>query len=98
MFGLTKFFINKIEVYKRVTLEKSLNDVTKSKNRFICGKYSPKSFDMEYSEIEYKSDDIHLFGWYIPVEGATKTIIISHGRNNNRIFSLMKSIIYFYQI
>ena len=88
MFGLTKFFINKIEVYKRVTLEKSLNDVTKSKNRFICGKYSPKSFDMEYSEIEYKSDDIHLFGWYIPVEGATKTIIISHGRNNNRIFSL----------
>ena len=42
MFGLTKFFINKIEVYKRVTLEKSLNDVTKSKNRFICGKYSPK--------------------------------------------------------
>ena len=63
MFGLTKFFINKIEVYKRVTLEKSLNDVTKSKNRFICGKYSPKSFDMEYSEIEYKSDDIHLCGW-----------------------------------
>ena len=88
MFGLTKLFINKIELYKRVSLEKSLKDVMKSKNRFICGKYSPSSFDMDFFEIEYKSDDINLFGWYIPVEGATKTIIISHGRNNNRIFSL----------
>ena len=35
MFGLTKLFINKIELYKRVSLEKSLNDVMKSKNGFF---------------------------------------------------------------
>lgn len=82
------FFINKIENYPRVSLEKSLNEVTKSKHRFICGKYSPAAFDMPFYEISYKSDNLNLYGWYIPVEGATKTIIINHGRKNNRIFSI----------
>lgn len=29
-----------------------------------------------------------LYGWYIKQEGATKTIIIAHGRKNNRTFCL----------
>lgn len=88
MFILTKYFIDKIENYPRVTLEDSLKKVMKSKNKMIGGRYSPKVFDMEFEEVEYISEGLKLYGWYIPVEGATKTIVISHGRNNNRIFSL----------
>ena len=85
MFGLTKFFINKIEVYKRVTLEKSLNDVTKSKNRFICGKYSPKSFDMEYSEIEYKSRKYIIFAWQFLWRGNFENFVKNLSYNDLNI-------------
>lgn len=88
MFNLMKYFLNKIENYPKVTLEDSLNYVTKSKNRMICGKYSPSVFDMEFYELEYFSKDLKLYGWYIPKKGAKKTIIISHGRFNNRIFTI----------
>ncbi|WP_156299189.1 alpha/beta hydrolase [Streptobacillus canis] len=88
MFLLDDYLLNVIEKYPRVTLETSLKDVMKSKNRFICGKYSPLSFNMEFEEIEYKSGDINLYGWYIKNEDATKTIVINHGRKNNRIFCL----------
>ncbi|CAM3103065.1 alpha/beta fold hydrolase [Streptobacillus felis] len=88
MFLFDSYLLNAIEKYPRVTLEMSLKDVMKSKNRLICGKYSPLSFDMEFEEIEYSSGNIKLYGWYIPVDGAKKTIVINHGRKNNRVFSL----------
>lgn len=82
------FLINKIEKYPRRTLENSLSEVMKSKNRIIGGKYSPAVFNMEYVEEEYMSGDIRLYGWYIPSlnKGTKKTIIMAHGRFNNRIF------------
>ncbi len=88
MFLLDDYLLNVIEKYSKVTLEESLKDVMKSKNKFICGKYSPLSFNMEFEEIAYMSSNINLYGWYIKKENAKKTIIISHGRKNNRIFCL----------
>ncbi|WP_064591723.1 alpha/beta hydrolase [Streptobacillus moniliformis] len=88
MFLLDDYLLSAIEKYPKVTLEESLKYVMKSKNRLICGKYSPLSFDMEFEEIAYKSGDINLYGWYIKKEDAKKTIIINHGRKNNRIFCL----------
>ncbi|WP_314011010.1 alpha/beta fold hydrolase [Pseudostreptobacillus hongkongensis] len=88
MFSITQMYIDKIEKYPKETLEDSLKFVMKSKNRFICGKYSPAVFDMPFYEIDFKSDGLNLYGWYLPVEGAQKTMVISHGRKNNRIFTL----------
>lgn len=88
MFFIDKFFLDKIEKYKKVTLEESLKKVTNSKNKMICGKYSPSVFDMEFEEIEFESDNLKLYGWYIKQEGATKTLIFAHGRFNNRIFNI----------
>ncbi len=82
-------FLDKIQKYPRQSLEQSLKMVMKSKNRMIAGRYSPQVFNMEYKEYEYKSiDGLNLYGWLIKKENATKTIILLHGRHNNRIFCL----------
>ncbi|WP_067141944.1 alpha/beta hydrolase [Oceanivirga salmonicida] len=82
-------FLDKIQKYPRKSLEKALKDVMKSKNRMIAGRYSPKVFNMEYEEIEYKSiDGLNLYGWIIKKPNAKKTMIFLHGRNSNRIFCL----------
>ncbi|WP_068267748.1 alpha/beta hydrolase [Caviibacter abscessus] len=83
------FLLDKIEKYPRKTLEQSLSEVMKSKNKMIGGIYSPIIFNMKYEEIKYSSiDGITLYGWLIKSENATKTLIFCHGRNNNRIFCL----------
>lgn len=83
------FLLNLIEKYPRKTLEQSLSEVMKSKNKMIGGIYSPIIFNMKYDEIKYCSiDGINLYGWLIKSENAKKTLIFCHGRNNNRIFCL----------
>lgn len=82
-------FLNRIQEYPRKTLEQSLKEVMQSKNKMIAGKYSPVVYNMKYEEVEYRSlDGVKLYGWLIKNEGATKTIVICHGRTNNRIFTL----------
>ncbi len=84
------YILNKILNYKRKTLDQSLKDVMKSKNRMISGKFSPIVFGMEYEEVKYTSiDNKTLYGWLIKRnEDKNNTIILVHGRNNNRIFCL----------
>lgn len=83
------FLLNLIEKYPKKTLEQSLSEVMKSKNRMIGGIYSPIVFGLKYEEIHYKSiDGVNLYGWLIKKENATKTIVFCHGRQNNRIFCL----------
>lgn len=84
------YILNKILKYPRKTIDQSVKEVMKSKNRLISGKYSPIVFDMQYKEVSYKSiDGINLYGWYIKrVKNPEKTIILVHGRENNRIFCL----------
>lgn len=81
------YILNKIRNFPKKTLESSLKEVMKSKNRIISGKYSPIVFGMKYEEIEYKSiDGLNLYGWLIKRSENADTIILIHGRNNNRIF------------
>lgn len=81
------YILNKIKNFPRKTLEQSLKEVMKSKNRMISGKYSPTVYDMEYEEVEYVSiDGVKLYGWIIKRSTNQDTIIFVHGRNNNRIF------------
>ncbi|VWL84766.1 alpha/beta hydrolase [Oceanivirga miroungae] len=81
--------IKRIVNYTRVSLKKSLRDVMKSKNRMIAGIYSPAVFSLDYEEVEYKSiDGKKLYAWLIKNENAKKTIVLCHGRFNNRIFLL----------
>lgn len=84
------YILDKILKYPKKTIDQSIKDVMKSKNRLISGKYSPIVFGMQYSEISYKSiDGVNLYGWYIKrSETPEKTIILVHGRGNNRIFCL----------
>lgn len=79
--------MKKIQTYKRESLEASLKKVMNSKHKMIGGKYSPIVFNMDYIELSFKSDGLNLYGWYIN-NNAQKTIIINHGRKNNRIFSV----------
>lgn len=105
------YILDKILKYPKKTIDQSIKDVMKSKNRLISGKYSPIVFGMQYSEIRYKSiDGVNLYGWYIKrSETPEKTIILVHGRGNNRIFCLkflqifwilikIKNIIFLYPI
>lgn len=81
--------IKKIVDYPRVSLKKSLRDITKSKNKLIAGIYSPAYFSLDYEEVVYTSiDGTKLYAWLIRNEKATKNIILCHGRFNNRIFLL----------
>lgn len=84
------YILNKIIKYPKKTLEQSLKEVMKSKNKMISGKYSPTIFSMNYEEVKYKSiDGLNLYGWYIKRSDEPKnTILLLHGRNNNRIFCL----------
>lgn len=93
------FILNKIIKYPKKTIDQSIKDVMKSKNRLISGKYSPIVFDMKYFEVNYTSiDGVNLYGWYIKrTENPEKTIVLVHGRGNNRIFCL-KFLQIFYDI
>ena len=74
------YILNKILNYKRKTLDQSLKDVMKSKNRMISGKFSPIVFGMEYEEVKYTSiDNKTLYGWLIKRnEDKNNTIILVH--------------------
>lgn len=84
------YILNKIIKYPKKTIDQSVKDVMKSKNRLISGKYAPVVFNMPYTEISYKSiDGKNLYGWYIKrTDNPKSTVILAHGRENNRIFCL----------
>ncbi len=47
---------------------------------------SPAVFDLAYEEVTFEStgDGIPLRGWFLPVPGSDRVVVISHGRNSTR--------------
>ena len=47
---------------------------------------SPAAFDLTYEEVTFPStgDGIPLRGWFLPVAGSARVVLIVHGRNSNR--------------
>lgn len=47
---------------------------------------SPAVFDLDYEDVSFPSagDDIDLRGWFLPVAGSDRVVVIVHGRNSNR--------------
>lgn len=83
------FLMKNIEYYPKKTLEASLKELIKSRNKIIGGKFSPKFFGFDYEEIQYYSENnIKLYGWLIKQKNATKTLVLVHGRKSNRIFCI----------
>ena len=47
---------------------------------------SPAVFDLDYEDVTFPSavDGIDLRGWFLPVAGSDRVVVIVHGRNSNR--------------
>ncbi|MCY4076239.1 MAG: alpha/beta fold hydrolase [Acidobacteria bacterium] len=47
---------------------------------------SPAVFDVNYEDVTFPSalDAVPLRGWFLPVAGSDRVVVINHGRNSNR--------------
>lgn len=80
-----KYFLNQIEKYPRLTLEDIYNSKKERQKYNIEDKINPLDYGFNYKELEYNSQRIKLYGWYIENPDTDKAIIISHGRGANRL-------------
>lgn len=86
---ITKIIYSKIIKYHKKTIENSIEEIKKSKNKFISNKFSPKDFGLDYETFEFiNQDNLKLNGWLIRGVNATKTIVFVHGRSSNKMFLL----------
>lgn len=83
-----RYFINQIEKYEKTTLEDVYNNKKLRQKYNIENKVNPLDYGYNYKEVEYKIGKIKLYGWLIENENANKTAIISHGRGDNRLYSM----------
>ncbi|MAG35040.1 MAG: hypothetical protein CL878_02145 [Dehalococcoidia bacterium] len=58
--------------------------LTKPERRELAS--SPAIFDLAYEEVTFTSteDRVVLRGWFLPVEGSDRVVLIVHGRNSTR--------------
>ena len=58
--------------------------LTKPRRRALAS--SPAVFDLAYDDVTFAStvDDIALRGWFLPVAGSDRVVVINHGRNSTR--------------
>lgn len=83
----TNYIYSKIVNYEKKTITDSIEEIKKSKNKFISNKYSPKDFGLDYFNFSFKSDNLILKGWIIDRK-KEKTLVFVHGRNSNKMFLL----------